>query len=57
MVTGYFCLACGIYWIAFALVQKTTNLRSSIVYKVLPFLCGLATLVAAANSFGWISIK
>ncbi|GIN67060.1 hypothetical protein J41TS2_24810 [Bacillus sonorensis] len=38
-------LACSIYNIMFSLVAKTSDLRSSVVFKVFPFFLGLGCLI------------
>ena len=50
-------MVCGIYWMFFGLIQNTNNLRSSIVYKVLPFFTGMLALLVAMDWMCWINIS
>lgn len=43
----------GLYLVIFALVNHTKDIRSSIVYKVIPFFLGCACLLAAYHLWGW----
>lgn len=49
-------MICGIYWIFFSLIQNTLNFKSAIVFKVIPFFAGLATVVCAMDLLGWVNI-
>ena len=53
---GITLMICGVFWLGFALCQHTRNFKSSLIYKILPFFTGLAAIVCAADSFGWVSI-
>ena len=50
-------MVCGIYWMFVGLIQNTNNLRSSIVYKVLPFFTGMLALLVAMDWMCWINIS
>ncbi len=49
-------MVCGIFWIVFSLIQNTKNLISAIIFKVVPFFTGLATILCAMDLFGWTNI-
>ena len=56
MIMGIILMVCGVWWIIFALLTKTKNVWSSILFKVIPFFTGLATIVCAMDLFGWVNI-
>lgn len=56
MIMEIILMICGAYWIFFSLINHTNNVKSSIIYKVIPFFTGLANIVCAADMFGWVSI-
>lgn len=45
-------VSASMFMIVFSLINNTRNLWSSVVYKVLPMLLGLACLVSALYVFG-----
>jgi len=47
-------LLSGLFMIIFALVMQTTNFVSSIVFKVIPFLLGIACLMSFLYLIGWL---
>lgn len=49
-------MVCGVFWIIFSLITITRNIQSAIVYKVIPFFTGLATIMCAMDLFGWVNI-
>ena len=56
MTVGIILMICSLYWIIFSLIQITQNFKSALVFKVIPFFTGLATMICAMNLFGWIGI-
>jgi hypothetical protein len=46
----------GIWNLAWALISKTKNLISSILFKVVPFFFGLALLFCIVLLNGWIKL-
>ena len=49
-------MVCGVFWIIFSLIQHTRNLKSAIIFKVIPFSTGVATCLCSMNMLGWINI-
>jgi hypothetical protein len=49
-------LVSGVFMIVFSLIMNTKNLKSSIVFKVIPFFLGLADIFVFAVLMGWIII-
>lgn len=56
MIMGIILMVCGAYWIANALLLNTKNWQSAMLFKVIPFFTGLATIVCAMDLFGWVNI-
>jgi hypothetical protein len=55
-ILGWITLVCGILWILYSLIMNTKNLKSSVVYKVIPFFTGLSNIFVTAVLWGWINI-
>ena len=53
---GIILMICGVYWVFYSLTANTKNLPSAILFKVIPFFTGLATIICAMDSFGWVNI-
>lgn len=49
-------MACGAFWIIFALVVNTRKLAAAIWFKVIPLFTGMATLLCAMDMLGWVNI-
>ena len=49
-------IICGVIWISMSFITKTKNLPSSILFKVIPFFTGIATVMCAMQLYGWINI-
>lgn len=49
-------MVCGVWWIIFGLLNNTRNIKSAIIFKVIPFFTGLATVVCAMDLIGWVYI-
>lgn len=47
-------LISGVYLIIAGLSIHTKNLKSAIIFKIIPFFLGLTHLFYAAKLFGWI---
>lgn len=45
-------LSAGVFMVVISLINNTYNFKSSLVYKVLPMLLGLACLVSMLYVFG-----
>lgn len=56
MIMGIILMVCGAFWIIFSLLNNTRNIKSAILFKVIPFFTGLATIVCAMDLFGWVNI-
>lgn len=56
MIMGIILMVCGAYWISNALLLSTKNWQSAMLFKVIPFFTGLATMVCAMDLFGWVNI-
>lgn len=56
MNMGIILMVCGVYWITTAFITNTRNLLSTTIFKVIPFFTGLATVLCAMDSFGWVNI-
>ena len=53
---GIILMVCGAFWTIFSLLTNTRNIKSAILFKVIPFFTGLATIVCAMDLFGWVNI-
>ena len=53
---GTILIICGVYWVIFSLITNTKSLLSAIIFKIIPFFTGLATIICAMDVFGWINI-
>jgi hypothetical protein len=49
-------MACGVFWIIFALVVHTRKFLDAIFCKVIPLSTGFATLLCAMDMLGWVNI-
>lgn len=47
-------IATAVYLIGMALVMHTQNFRSSMIFKLVPFLLGLGMLILILHSLGYI---
>ena len=56
MITNIILMICSAFWIILALITNTKDIMSAIVFKVIPFFTGLAIIICAMNSLGWINI-
>ena len=54
MITTIVLTVAGVYLVAIAQFMETKNVRSGIVFKVIPMLIGIAYLVLAAKTAGLI---
>lgn len=50
----YVIIASGAYLISFGFFMETTNLQSSIVFRVLPGLIGVGNMIAGLNMAGML---
>lgn len=50
----YVQIVAGIWLISIALMMQTKNLKSSIIFKVIPFFLGTACLYAGSKLLGWL---
>lgn len=53
---GIILMICGCIWIIQSFILNTKNFRSTILFKVLPFFTGFATIFCAMNIFGWVHV-
>ena len=56
MICAWIALVTGLFLVSIALMMKTKNVRSSIVFKVIPFMFGLANLFSSGVLFGFFEI-
>lgn len=49
-------IICGAFNIVFSLIVNTKNIQSAIVYKVLPFIAGVFTILCGMNIIGYVNI-
>lgn len=56
MIMGIILMVCGAFWVIFTLLINTKNLLSAILFKVIPFFTGFATILCAMDLFGWVNI-
>jgi hypothetical protein len=49
-------LISGIYFVIFSLVVNANGLGSSVIFKVLPFFCGMACVISGLEMLNIISI-
>lgn len=40
----------------FPMIQHTRNIKSAIVYKIIPFFTGLSCFICAMDLLGWINV-
>ncbi len=52
MVTTIVLLVAGVYLVTIAQFMKTKNIKSALVFKVVPTLIGMACLILAAKTAG-----
>jgi hypothetical protein len=45
-------LICGVIWIIYSFIQKTKNLASTMVYNIIPFFTGAASIFVSLVLFG-----
>jgi hypothetical protein len=50
-------VACGVFWIIFALTVNARQFSAAIWFKVIPLFTGLATLLCAMDLYGWVNIS
>jgi hypothetical protein len=51
---GVILLVAGVWLVSNAMIMKTKNIPSSLIFKVLPFFIGMACLWAGAKWFSWV---
>ena len=56
MIMEIILMVCGVFWIVFSLIQNTRNIKSALVFKVIPFFTGVATIVCAMDLLSWVNI-
>lgn len=49
-------MICGVFWVGYSFITYTNNIKSSIIFKVIPFFTGFLTILCAMNLFGWVNI-
>ena len=47
-------LLAGVYLVLSAMLMDTKNIQSFIIFKAVPFLLGLASIIIAVKALGWI---
>ena len=52
LITQYLTGITGLFLITFSIINKTENLFSSMIYKVIPFFLGFANLLVCLKMFG-----
>ncbi len=53
-ITTAVLFAAGIYLIVVAQISTTKNIKSAMIFKALPTSIGIACLILAAKSIGWL---
>ena len=56
MIMEIILMICGIFWVGYSFITYTNNIKSSIIFKVVPFFTGFLTILCAMNLFGWVNI-
>ncbi len=54
MITTIVLTVAGVYLVMVAQLMSTKNIRSGVIFKVIPMLIGIACLVLAAKAVGLI---
>ena len=56
-ILGLITLVSGLYFIIFSFIQNTRNLKSAIIYRVIPFFCGVGCVIVALSLFNIILLN
>ena len=59
MIMEIILMICGVFWVGYSFITYTNNIKSSIIFKVVPFFTGFITTVHAsiADINTWINNK
>lgn len=54
MIINYFPLVAGMWMISMVLITNASGILNNLIFKVIPFFIGMASMYTSAKLLGWI---